>query len=44
MCVCFGGRAGTEGIALADELFGSVREVWNHFGDVTAGDVFFGCM
>ena len=33
---------GAEGIALADELFGGVREVWDHFGDVVAEDVFPG--
>ena len=37
-----GGEAGTEGIVLVDELFGDVREVWDHFGDVALGDMFSG--
>ena len=36
-----GGGAGTEGTALVDE-FAVVRQVWDHFGDVAAGDVFPG--
>ena len=40
MHMCVGGGAGTEGIMLADESFRSVREVWNHVGDVAGGDVF----
>ena len=37
--VWVGGGAGTEGITLADESFGGVREIWNHFEDAAAGDV-----
>lgn len=40
--VWVGGGAGTEGIALVDELFGGVREVWDHSADVAAGDMFPG--
>ena len=39
-----GGEAGTEGVTLADEPFGGVREIWNHVWDVAAEDVFFGGM
>ena len=44
MCVWVGGGAGTgtEGIELADDWFGGVRQIRNHVGDVAAGDVFFG--
>ena len=39
--VWVGEGAGMEGIMLTDESFGGVREVWNHVGDVAAGEFFF---